>query len=168
MSGVEPTVIAGWSDILYWILRHLPAARGVGCELDPRVYQLTARNLEILEIPVRVDNSEYRSVLVREAAANERLVAAFIAPPWAKALDSKGGLDLLATTPPNHGDPGGIAKLIRGKACFVRHSGPRGRRTTLARGGQEKVRLEFPSNHPLNAPGQNHGILLGTKGWSPQ
>lgn len=88
------------SDNRYWTLRHLPTARGLGCELDPQVYELTARNLQILGLPVRVENWEYRSVLVREAAAKEELVVAFIAPPWGKALDPKTGLNLLATLPP--------------------------------------------------------------------
>jgi hypothetical protein len=32
---------AGSANTLYWILRNLPGAQGIGFELDPQVWQLT-------------------------------------------------------------------------------------------------------------------------------
>ena len=43
---------AGSCNTLHWILRHLPAARAVGIELDPVVFDLTARNLATLGLPI--------------------------------------------------------------------------------------------------------------------
>jgi hypothetical protein len=43
--SAAPIVIdpfAGSGNTLYWILRHLPDARGVGFELDPSVFELTS------------------------------------------------------------------------------------------------------------------------------
>src|SRR5689334_8671101 len=47
-----PTMVvdpfAGSGNTLYWLLRYLPGAQGLGFELDPGVFQLTRQNLSIL------------------------------------------------------------------------------------------------------------------------
>lgn len=160
-------LFAGSGNTLYWTLRHLPTARGLGCELDPQVYELTARNLQILGLPVRVENWGYRSVLVREAAAKEELVVAFIAPPWGKALDPKTGLNLLATLPPIPEILEQLHHAFSGKRvlCAIQVSEviePRSLKEVNSKFDWASLRI-----YQLNAPGQNHGIILGTKGCAP-
>jgi hypothetical protein len=36
---------AGSGNTLYWLLRYLPGASGLGFELDPKVFELTRQNL---------------------------------------------------------------------------------------------------------------------------
>ena len=159
---------AGSGNTLYWMLRHLPAARGLGCEVDRHVYELTARNLEILRVPVRVENSEYRSVLAREAHAKEQLIIAFIAPPWGKALDPNGGLDLLATLPPIPDIVANLQSTFSAKRVLCAIQVTEFVEPTsfqVVRGNFDWTSLRI---YQLNAPGHNHGIILGTKGWSTQ
>src|SRR5262252_4493398 len=47
---VDP--FAGSGNTLYWLLRSLPRARGLGFELDFGVFQLTRRNLSLLALPI--------------------------------------------------------------------------------------------------------------------
>ena len=42
---VDP--FAGSCNTLYWILRHVAPSRGVAFEFDPKVYELTRRNIEV-------------------------------------------------------------------------------------------------------------------------
>src|SRR5882724_3618772 len=52
---------AGSGNTLYWILRHLPGARGLGFELDAAVCDLTRRNLSTLDLPIDIQNADYVS-----------------------------------------------------------------------------------------------------------
>src|SRR5215831_16823467 len=72
---------AGSGNTLYWLLRRLPSARGEGFELDEDVVALTRRNLALLGSDIVVHKKDYRSGLAG-IAAGERLVVAFVAPPW--------------------------------------------------------------------------------------
>jgi hypothetical protein len=169
--GPVPSLVidpfAGSGNTLYWILRHLPEARGVGCELDATVFQLTARNLEALSLPVTVVNSDYLTVVSGEAASAEDLIVAFIAPPWGEALGKDSGLDLRRTQPP-------ITEIV---AILQRTFG--GRRLLCAIQVYEvidpdslaelKPKFDWSALriYDLNLSGQNHGVLLGTNGWVP-
>ena len=158
---------AGSGNTLYWMLHHLPGARGMGFELDPVVFQLTRRNLTTLGLPIDILNTDYRSGLADVRVAPDQLLIAFIAPPWGEALSRTAGLDLRRTTPP-------IAEIVD----FV-----------VQQFGQNQLLCAievFETVHPdslaelttrfdwstrriydLNAPGENAGILLGTRGWVP-
>ena len=158
---------AGSGNTLYWTLRHLPGARGLGFELDPVVFQLMRRNLATLGLPIDILNTDYRSGLAEVRVAADQLLIAFIAPPWGDALNRTTGLDLRRTTPP-------IAEIV---AFIVQQFGQ----------NQLLCAIEvFETVHPdslaelttrfdwstrriydLNAPGENAGILLGTRGWVP-
>jgi len=169
--GPVPSLVidpfAGSGNTLYWILRHLPEARGVGCELDTAVFQLTARNVEALSLPVTVVNSDYLTVVSREATAAEDLIVAFIAPPWGEALSKDSGLDLRRTQPP-------IPEIV----ANLQHAFGR-KRLLCAIQVYELIDpdslAELQSGfdwsalriYDLNLPGQNHGVFLGTKGWVP-
>src|SRR6202011_6153572 len=50
----------GSGNTLYWMLHHLPGAHGLGLEQDPVVFQLTSRNLAILNLSLEVSNLDYK------------------------------------------------------------------------------------------------------------
>ena len=161
---VDPFLGSG--NTLYWLLRHLPGARGEGFELDEEVFSLTRRNLAILGSEVEVHKKDYRAGLAG-FAAEERLVVAFVAPPWGHALHPTSGLDLRRTEPP-------IAEVVDGL-------GARCSSNPLLVAVQVYERMDGDSLsdlrarfawstlrfYPLDSPGASHGILMGTLGWRP-
>jgi hypothetical protein len=162
---VDP--FAGSGNTLYWLLRHLPGTRGMGFELDAEVFRLTQQNLAVLGLPIDILNTDYRSGLARVSVATEQLLIFFIAPPWGDALSETYGLDLRRTTPP-------ITQIVD----FVLHAFAHNRLLcavqvyeTVTPESLAEVRSRFDWSesrvYGLNAPGKKHGILLGTKGWTP-
>ena len=159
--------MASKGNTLYWILRHLPVARGFGFELDARVFQLTKSNLVALNLPIDIANVDYTSGLTAASVGPDELVVAFIAPPWGDALDPVHGLDLRRTTPP-------IVEIID---FLVRRLGERPLVCAIqvyesvdpASLVDVKARFAWSVQrvYSLNAPGLNHGLLLGTLGWVP-
>ena len=162
---VDPFLGSG--NTLYWLLRHLPGARGEGFELDDEVFALTRRNLAILGSDVEVHKRDYRAGLAA-IATGERLVVTFVAPPWGHALHPTSGLDLRRTEPP-------IAEVVD-------DLGARWSSNPLLVAVQVYQRLDEDSLtdlrarfawsalrfYPLDWPGTNHGILMGTRGWRPR
>jgi hypothetical protein len=157
----------GSGNTLYWMLRHLPGAHGLGFEQDKKVFQLTFRNLETLSLPVDVSNQGYRAGLSSLTITPDQLVVAFIAPPWGDALNKSTGLDLRRTIPP-------ITEIVDFLIGIV------GKNPLLcaiqvyetlnpASLAELKPRFSWSAQrmYGLNAPGQNHGILMGTRGWVP-
>jgi hypothetical protein len=162
---IDPFVGSG--NTLYWLLRHLSAARGIGFELDATVFQLTRRNLAIVESPIDILNADYAPGLADASVATDQMMIAFIAPPWGDALSKTSGLDLRRTTPPITG----IVDFLFGRfkenqllcAIQVHETVDRMSLTELT------SRFDWSTRriYGLNAPGENHGILLGTRGWVP-
>jgi hypothetical protein len=161
---VDP--FAGSGNTLHWLLQHLPGARGLGFELDAGVFELTRRNVAALALDIRVLNTDYACGLAQVRVADDQLLVVFIAPPWADALSAESGLDLRRTKPP-------VADIVD----FVLQTFPRGRilfavqvYETLEPGSLTDLRSRFDGSalriYGLNAAGQNHGVLLGTKRWS--
>jgi hypothetical protein len=162
---VDP--FAGSGNTLYWVLQHLPGARGVGFESDAGVFELTRQNMAALALPINILNADYLSGLTGLSASPDELLITFIAPPWGDALSGTSGLDLGRTRPP-------ITEIVD----FLFHRFPQNRllcaiqvyEIVLAVSMAE-VRARFDWStlraYDLNAPGQNHGILIGTKGWTP-
>jgi hypothetical protein len=158
---------AGSGNTLYWLLRHLPGARGIGFESDGRVFQLTQENMAVLALPIEVLNADYRSGLAGLSVAPDDLLIAFIAPPWGDALDKTAGLDLRRTTPP-------IAAIV--DVLFQRFSANHllcaiQVYETVHRASMAELRARFDWSmlriYGLNTPGQNHGLFLGAKRWMP-
>ena len=157
---------AGSCNTLHWILRHLPESAGLGFELDPVVFELTRRNLTVLERPIELLNGDYETLLAARPLPADTTLVVFVAPPWGTALDEKRGLDLRRTTPP-------ITEMID---WVVQHFPDRpllfavqvyekvevGSLAELQR-HLDRTRLEVFS---LNAPGRNHGVLVGTHSWA--
>jgi hypothetical protein len=157
----------GSGNTLYWMLRHLPGAHGLGLEQDPLVFQLTSRNLAILNLSIEISNRDYKTGLSALTMAQDQLLIAFIAPPWGDALNKSTGLDLRRTTPP-------ITEIVDVLVGIAR-------RNPLLCAIQvyetiDPVSLAELAPHfswsekrmyGLNAPGQNHGIFMGSRGWVP-
>jgi len=165
--GLVVDPFAGSGNTLYWLLRHLPGARGLGFELDAEVFRLTQQNLAALALPIDILCTDYRSALTSVSVAADQLLMMFIAPPWGDALSKTYGLDLRRTTPP-------IAEIVD----FVLHAFANNlllfavqvyETVTPASLAELKLRFDWSGVrvYGLNAPGENHGILLGTRGWTP-
>jgi hypothetical protein len=101
------------------------------------------------------------------AVPRDQLVVAFIAPPWGDALSTTTGLDLRFTTPP-------IAEIVdflidivgeNPLLCAIQVY------ETLNPVSVEELIPRFAWSarklYGLNVRGQNHGVLLGTRGWMP-
>ena len=165
MLVVDP--FAGSANTLYWLLRHLPGARGVGFESDVGVFGLTRQNIAALGLPIDILNLDYLTGLSGISVAPGELLITFIAPPWGDAFDSTSGLDLQRTRPP-------ITDIVD----FLLHRFSRNRLLCVIQVyeivvpvSMVEVRARFDWStvriYELNVRGQNHGILLGTKGWAP-
>jgi hypothetical protein len=162
---VDP--FAGSGNTLYWLLHNLPGARGLGFELDAGVFELTRNNFAVLDLPIEILNTDYLSGLARLRATPGDLLVVFIAPPWGNALDSISGLDLRRTQPPI---PEIVDQLLRHfdrcrLLCAIQiyeTIKPESLAELESRFEWRALRM-----YGLNAPGRNHGVLLGTSGWRP-
>jgi hypothetical protein len=120
-----------------------------------------------LALPIDILNTEYQSGLAGVLVAPEELLIAFIAPPWGDALDRTSGLDLRRTTPP-------ITEIVdvllntfsRNRLLCAIQVHEIVLPVSLA---EVRARFEWSGLrvYELNTPGQNHGILLGSRGWTP-
>jgi hypothetical protein len=162
---VDP--FAGSANTLYWISRHLPAARAVGFEQDPGVFAITRRNLDAVTLPLQIVNTDYAGGLAGLDAAEHQLVVAFVAPPWGEALNLASGLDLRRTSPPITA----IVDLLTGRyprnplLCAIQiHE-----KFDPASASDLSTRFDWYQTriYDLNAAGENHGILIGTRSWNP-
>jgi hypothetical protein len=168
VSNVSGTLVvdpfAGSGNTLYWLLRHLPGARGLGFESDANVFQQTRQNLAALNWPVDIQNTDYRVGLSGLDDIADRLLVVFIAPPWGDALDATSGLDLGRTTPPIVE----IVDLLTQRfpksplLCAIQVY----EKVNDASMAEVQRRFDWSAsrNYVLNAPGQNHGVLIGAKG----
>ena len=162
---VDP--FAGSGNTLYWLLHHLPGAQGLGFELDVRVFELTRRNLSIVGLPIEVLNVDYVAGLSQIHTAPGNLLVVFVAPPWGTALDPIRGLDLRRTEPSIIQI---VDKLLRDFAHCSLLCAIQIYETVLPEPLTElQARFEWRTlrMYRLNAPGQNHGIMLGTNSWKP-
>ena len=161
---VDP--FAGSGNTLYWLVRHLPGARGLGFEMDAQVFRLTKENISLLALPIEVLNADYRSGIGSISLPQDQLLIVFIAPPWGDALTSALGLDLRLTTPP-------ICEIVdfaietfpsNPLLCAIQVY------ETVDPDSLDAIKSRFDWSesraYGLNAPGTNHGVLLGSKGCS--
>jgi len=90
-----------------------------------------------------------------------------VAPPWGTALDEARGLDLRRTEPPITTIVERIGRRYAERkilfATQVYEKVDAGSLIELSRS------LDWSALHvyDFNVEGRNHGILLGTKGWTP-
>jgi len=165
ITVIDP--FAGSCNTLYWILRHVPRSEGLAFELDPQVFELTRQNVSGLDRRIALRHGDFLASLASLDLPAGHALAVFVAPPWGMALDEAKGLDLRRTEPPITGIVARIARRYPD------------RRLLFATQVYEKVEprslAELESTldwsrmnvYGFNSTGRNHGILLGTKGWTP-
>jgi hypothetical protein len=90
----------GSGNGLYWILRHLPGAKGVGFEFEPAIVDMTTRNLALLATPIRLFLGDFHMLLGTHTFPPNYRIVAFLDPPWADALNTETGRDLGRAEPP--------------------------------------------------------------------
>jgi hypothetical protein len=156
---------AGSCNTLHWILHHLPGSKGVGFELDPVVFELTRRNLAILGSPIELLPGTYETLLAGRTVPTGGALVVFVAPPWGTALDEKEGLDLRRTMPPITEVVDRVcAQFPTTRLLFAVQVYEKVEDGSLA---ELQVRLDRVRvrTYAFNAPGRNHGLLLGTRSW---
>jgi len=156
---------AGSCNTLHWILHHLAGSTGIGFELDPVVFELTGRNLRVLGSPIELLPGTYETLLAECTVPADAALVVFVAPPWGTALDEKQGLDLRRTTPPITEIVDRVcARFPTRRVLFAIQVYEKVENASLAelQGRLDGTRLQL---YALVAPGRNHGILLGRRGW---
>ena len=108
-----------------------------------------------------------RTIGRRCCAAPGGLLVVFIAPPLGHGLDLVRGLDLRRTEPPVPR----IVDHLRYEFAQCRLLCAIQTYETIEPESLAELQARFDWSvlqiYDLNAPGQNHGIVLGTSGWKP-
>ena len=146
-------------------MHHVPNAEGIAFELDPQVYELSKRNVASLDTSIELINGDYQSLLDGRRFPPGCVLIVFVAPPWGTALDEVTGLDLRRTIPPITDIIGRLGHTRSRSPHSVRDAGVREANASLSdlQGVLDWSELRVWAN----AEGRNHGILLGSKGWTP-
>jgi len=156
---------AGSCNGLYWVLRQVPNATGLGFELDKSVFTLTSRNLALLTLPIELVEGDYRELLGRRRFPPDHCLVVCLGPPWGDALTAAEGLDLGRTYPP-------IAEIVDDfeRACpenpvlYVIESHERLVSASLA-----ALRRKFTDSdlqvYDVAAPHGRRAVLFGTNRW---
>jgi hypothetical protein len=160
---VDP--FAGSANTLYWMLRSLPGAHGIGFELDPGVRQLRQQSLSILRLPIEVVHNDYTRAFREVKVPDDGHIIPLIAPPWGEAFSPSDGLVLRETTPPIPEIVDAVTLLFPNPMLFavqvVQNMVPDSLAELTTRFDSSVLRL-----YDCNKSGQNkNGLLLGTRGW---
>jgi hypothetical protein len=169
-AGSGVTVIdpfAGSCNSLSWILRHLPSAQGVAVEMDPTIFAMTKANIALLDRPITLLHGDHRMLLPSYPVPADHVLVIFVAPPWGEALHPLTGLDLARTQPPILDILADMEALYQNQpVLYVIQIFERLEPTSLA-----MVRQQFDWSetriYDLNAAGMRHGVLLGSRQWTP-
>ena len=159
-------LFAGSANTLFWIQRHFPSCRAVGFELDRDVLRATRQNISLLELDLELHGVDYRTGLASLTLEEDELLVAFVAPPWGEALSSS-GLDLGSTSPP-------VAEIV--DALDASFPSPLlvaiqiYEQVDAASLSDVERRFEWSMStaYAIDAPGTNHGLLLGSMRWTPE
>jgi len=165
ITAIDP--FAGSCNTLYWILRHVPASQGVAFEFDPQVFKLISRNIAHLDRSIVLKQGDFLATPASHDLPPGHALVIFVAPPWGTALDESEGLDLSRTEPPITQTIEQVSRRYAGrKILFATQVYEKVESRSLAKleGTLEWCQLAV---YNFNASGRNHGILLGTKGWTP-
>jgi len=159
-------LFAGSANTLYWIVRNVFATRAIGFELDDDVFAITSKNVAPIGAGIDVEHEDYESGLKRLVVSPDESIVVFLAPPSGDALRDDSGLDLRRTQPPVS-DIIDLTESIfeRNKILFVIQV-----YESIEPQSLEEINVRFDWSalriYDFNAPGKNHGILLGAMGWS--
>jgi len=160
---VDP--FAGSCNGLYALVRHLPGATGIGFEIQQSVFDLTRKNVAHLDAPIDLVFGTYKDHLASHRYPPDHLIVAFLAPPWGDALHPLTGLHLDRTNPP-------ILEIVHDfeqvygsqPVLYVTEVHELNEPTAL-----EALASTFDWSdlriYDVNAPGLQHGILLGARRW---
>lgn len=158
---------AGLGNGLYSILRHLPGAEGIGFEFEPAIFAMTTRNLALLNAPIRLFNGDFRTLLGEQRFPPGQRIVAFLAPPWADALNADTGLDLGRTKPPVGEIMDAFERVYADSPLlYVIEVHERLVPEPLA-ALRERFECSEVSVYDLAGPTGRHGVLLGTRRWLP-
>ena len=160
---------AGSCNGLYWLVRHVRNAQGLGFEIEQTIFDLTTQNLHLasLERPIELIHGDYKALLAAHRLPADQLIVAFLAPPWGDALSATTGLDLGRTKPP-------ITEIVEdfervyndNRMVYVtqvhQHLEPGSLANLRQRFAWSDLRI-----YDINVEGMKHGVLLGTKRWTP-
>jgi 16S rRNA G966 N2-methylase RsmD len=160
---------AGSCNGLYWLVRHVRNAQGLGFEIEQTIFDMTTRNLHLAapERPIELIHGDYKSLLATHRLPADQFIVAFLAPPWGEALSATTGLDLRRTKPPLIGIVEEFERAYRdNRILYVtqvhQYIEPVSLATLEQRFDWCDLRI-----YDINVEGMKHGILLGTKRWVP-
>ena len=159
---------AGSCNTLFWILRHLPSSEGIGFESDQHVFDLTRRNLAVMGQKMELVHGDYVGLLEELHVPADRGVVAFVAPPWGTALDEVHGLDLCRTAPPIAEVIEQIARQFSVNSILFATQVYEKVTSASLRDVQAWFDWTDLRIYDIDEKARNHGILLGTRGWSPR
>jgi hypothetical protein len=163
LGVVDP--FAGSGNGLYSILRHLPRAEGIGFEYEVAIFDMTTRNLALLNAPIRLFNGNFRRLLGECRFPAGTCTVAFLAPPWADALNAETGLDLGRTKPPVGEIVDAFERVYADNPLlYVVEVHERLVPEPLA-ALRERFEWSELSIYDLAGPTGRHGVLLGTMRW---
>jgi len=165
VTVVDP--FAGSCNTLYWILRHVPRSEGLAFELDPQVFELTSQNVSGLDRHIALRQGDCLASLANLDLPPGHALVVFVAPPWGTALNEAKGLDLRRTEPPITSIVARIAQRYPDRwLLFATQVYEKVEPRSLA---ELESTLDWSrlNVYGFNMAGRNHGILLGTKGWTP-
>jgi hypothetical protein len=161
---VDP--FAGSANTLYWIARHVGGRQAIGFESDLGVFELTARNLAIVDFDLTLSHVGYEAGLKALRVSQDHLLIAFVAPPWGDALSETSGLDLRQTQPPAPEIVDLIAETFPAHKVLLAVQVHETVVPSSLSAVTSRCAWSALNGYELNAPGQNHGLLLGTLGWT--
>jgi hypothetical protein len=99
--------------------------------------------------------------------AEDELLIVFVAPPWGAALDEASRLDLRRTQPPVPLIVDVVARTFSRRKVLLAVQVHESTRSDSIIDVSSRCSWSTLAVYDVNARGQNHGILLGSLGWSP-
>jgi hypothetical protein len=163
---VDP--FAGSCNSLYWILRQVSGAKGLGFEVENTIFDMTRRNIASLETRIELINGDYRSLLGTHRFPADHFVVAFLAPPWGDALSPATGLDLRRTKPPVCDIVDDFERVYRDTPilCVTQvHQ-------IIEPDSLSDLKKKFDWSdlriYDIDVEGMKHGVLLGANRWTPR
>jgi 16S rRNA G966 N2-methylase RsmD len=159
-------LFAGSGNTLHWVAKNVSAIRAIGFERDDDVFPVTRNNFDLIGENIDLKHEDYESGLKWLRVALDELIVVFVAPPWGDALQDDSGLDLRRTQPPVRDIIDLTANIFeRNKILFAIQVYESIEPQSLA---EMNGKFDWSALHiyDIDAPGKNHGILLGATGWS--
>ena len=158
---------AGSCNSLYWMLRCVRNSKGIACELDRTIFEMTKRNTASLDIDIELVNGDYRYLLNTRRFPLDHFIVVYVAPPWGDALSETTGLDLRRTEPPVAEIVDYVDEVYRQHPILwviqVHQTvDPRSMAELESRFAWSLLRI-----YDVNIEGMKHGVLLGTSRWKP-